>query len=78
MIDELERELATLQINHQHLARELQMSQDSTTRDSEPIEKALRELLDQMDVKAQHVRLAKIVSKQVRYVWQFSLYIVLL
>ena len=64
MIDELERELATLQINHQHLARELQMSQDSL-QDSEPIEQALRELLDQMDVKAQHVRLAKTVSKQV-------------
>lgn len=64
MIDELERELATLQINHQHLARELQMSQDSP-QDSEPIEQALRELLDQMDVKAQHVRLAKTVSKQV-------------
>lgn len=64
MIDELERELATLQINHQHLARELQMSQDSL-QDSEAIEQALRELLDQMDVKAQHVRLAKTVSKQV-------------
>ena len=65
LIDELERELATLQIDHQHLARELQLSQDSHTKDSEPIEKALRELLDQMDVKAQHVRLAKTVNKQV-------------
>eukprot|EP00800_Vazella_pourtalesii_P012263 TRINITY_DN2905_c0_g3_i1.p1 TRINITY_DN2905_c0_g3~~TRINITY_DN2905_c0_g3_i1.p1 ORF type:complete len:103 (+),score=27.58 TRINITY_DN2905_c0_g3_i1:246-554(+) len=41
------------------------MSQDSL-QDSEPIEQALRELLDQMDVKAQHVRLAKTVSKQVQ------------
>ncbi|KAI6657213.1 hypothetical protein LOD99_11178, partial [Oopsacas minuta] len=29
LIEELEKELATLQIHHQHLARELQMSQDS-------------------------------------------------
>ena len=65
LIDELERELATLQIQHQHLARELQESQDSPTKDSQPIQQALRLLLDQMDVKAQHVRLAKTVNKQV-------------
>ncbi|KAI6653187.1 centrosomal protein of 57 kDa-like isoform X16 [Oopsacas minuta] len=65
LIEELEKELATLQIHHQHLARELQMSQDSPTKDSAPIEQALSQLLEQMDVKAQHVRLAKTVNKQV-------------
>ena len=65
LIDELERELAGLQIRHQQLARELQMSQESTNKDSQQIENALRQLLDQMDVKAQHVRLAKTVNKQV-------------
>ena len=65
LIDELERELAALQIRHQQLARELQMSQESTNKDSQQIENALRQLLDQMDVKAQHVRLAKTVNKQV-------------